>query len=64
MEYTHLVKVYIYKGREEFPGGKVGWGSVGVTAAAGVATVVQIWSLAQEFLHAAGAAKKTKQNQN
>lgn len=41
----------------EFPGGSVGYGSGIVTAVALAAAVAHIQSLAQEFLHATGAAK-------
>ena len=44
----------------EFPGGLVGKGSSIVTAAARVAAVALVGSLAQELLHAAGIAKKKK----
>lgn len=42
----------------EFPNGSVGKGS------SIVAAVVQVWSLAQEYLHAMGAVKNKNQNKN
>ena len=42
----------------EFPRGTVGYGSSVVTAVALVIVVVWVRSLAQELLHAMGAAKK------
>ena len=42
----------------EFPRGTVGYGSSVVTAVALVIAVVWVRSLAQELLHAMGAAKK------
>ena len=45
-------------------GQKAGWGSHGVISVAWVAAVAQVWSLAWEFLHATGAAKKKQTKTN
>ena len=44
----------------EFSCGTVGWGSGIVIAAAWIAAVLWVRSLAQEFPHTTGMAKKTK----
>ena len=45
---------------EKFPGGSVGLGSCGAAAMSLVTTVMCIWALAQELLHAVGVSKKKK----
>lgn len=48
---------------EKFPGGLVGLGSCGAAAMSLVTTVMCIWALAQELLHAVGVSKKKKKSQ-
>ena len=49
-----------YKIMFRVPCGSVGWGSGTVTVVVQVDTVAWVLSLAQELLHATGAAKKKK----